>query len=1275
MYKYTKLGCKRMKNEKKINSLDNKSVSKISKGIQGFFFVFCMFALFVCLFLLVESHFNNKAVGERNLYDKVTYEDNWDIYVWDKEMTEKSLYSQDVSFPLSYTKDNAISLVGVLPEIIGIDDWHLYVNTNYQAVDIYVDGRKVETASLRESLKIEKFSDNPWKAIKLTEDMCGKPVEIRVIGYGDKSIREVHTILAGANTDIRWVLLLDAITDELPCVIIGIVLVLVVLLTVFINGKYKISGYAESICLVIFVIFSILWVYTDSTMQGAFFVNSTLFYFVNIYSFLMMFIPFFMYARIRLNCGQWFFNSVVIAYLINVVLSTASIFAHSFRLSYSLMVSHVITFIAFFGLVFFCLYEMRVNKNKKVLDFLLGLIAIGVSGLWSVYNFYARVNADNTSGFRFGILLYMSILCVNGIWQSLKTIASGHLLQELSQSVPAGICRFVPDNNITITYANGFFYDMFGYEESSAKEIGFTNQRFCMISDEFAMYKKKIDENIANGIKQYELEARYVTAKRQVLWVMEKHSYNEETNEITAFVYDITSRKIMEEQLRISEENTRIAAANKSEFLANMSHEIRTPMNVICGMSNMLDSCNLTPLEHEYVEMIQSSANNLLNIVNDILDFTKVDMGKMDLIEREYSLPNLIYDVQNMTVPRISAKMLRYLVYVDPTIPTKLIGDDGRIKQILINLINNATKFTERGEISLVVSWEQKEDDIARLSFAVRDTGIGIKEEDIGKLFTQFSRVDTKKNRSIEGTGLGLALSKELAMKMNGDIQLQSVYGEGSIFTAIVEQKIVSNKKMGLGEAGKKYAVLLLEEDKVRYQSYLQALNDLGIAECTSDVERFILTQAEYKVVIYDYSNYYLYINEDKRLKKYFQLAMLEYGNKDVEERNDICYIQKPISIVGLLSHFTENGPIQKMKVVNNKKIIFRDVKAAVVDDNELNLKVADGFISRYGIKCELLNSGIKLLNKMQTGKSYDIVFLDHMMPELDGIETVQKIRAEGNEYWKNMPIIALTANAIKGVENKLIEAGMTDYLFKPIDVKRLEEILKLYLIKKCEIIDNETEEKPKELPDKDKIPKIPGYNTEEAVEMVGGSVGDYFAILADYVSQIPVSTKKLMEFLESHDIQSYTVLVHSIKSSSKLIGNEALFKEALSLELAGHEGNWDAIIAGTEKFVNNYQNQEAKLIQYIPKEYLLNDEDEESVSDNGNEGQKNVLTGLSNIIKALEDYDDELAMKEWKAIYKYQIFDSYRDKVESLKRLIIDVNYEEAITLTQELLDTLEEE
>lgn len=1264
-----------MKNLQKMNGMDKKSVVNARKGFQGFFFVFCVLAFFFCIFLLIHTHVNNKAVGERNLYDKVSYEDGWDLYVWNEDMTESTLYSHDVSFPLAFSKDNAISLVGVLPEVIGIDDWHLYVNTNYQAVDIFVEGVKVEQGSLREDLRIEKFSDNPWKAIALTEDMCGKDVEIRVIGYGDKAVREVHAVLVGANTDLRWVLLLDAITDELPCVIIGIVLVLVLLLTVFINGKYKISGYMEYLYLVFFVVFSVLWVYTDSTMQGAFFVNSTSFYFINIYSFLFMFVPFFLYARMRLNCGEWFFNCVVVGYFINIILTTIFLFTNSFKLSISLTVSHIITFIGFFALVFYCLYEVRVNKNKRVLDFLLGLLAIGISGLWSVYNFYLRVNSDNTSGFRFGILLYMTILCVNAIWQSLRTIASGHLLQELSQSVPAGICRFIPDNNITITYANGFFYDMFGYEESRAKEIGFINQRFCMISDEFAMYKKKIDENIKNGIKQYELEARYVTAKRQVLWVMEKHSYNEETNEITAFVYDITSRKTMEEQLRISEENTRIAAANKSEFLANMSHEIRTPMNVICGMSNMLDSCNLTPLEHEYVEMIQSSANNLLNIVNDILDFTKVDMGKMDLIEREYSLPNLIYDVQNMTVPRISAKMLRYLVYVDPTIPTKLIGDDGRIKQVLINLINNATKFTEKGEISLVVSWEQKEDDVARLSFAVRDTGIGIKEEDIGKLFTQFSRVDTKKNRSIEGTGLGLALSKELAIRMNGDIKLQSVYGEGSIFTAIVEQKIVSDEKMGLGEAGSKYAVLLLEEDKARYQSYQQAINDLGILECTNDIERFVLVQVPYKVVIYDYSNYYLLVNEDARLKKYFQLAMLEYGNKDVEERADITYVQKPISIVGLLSHLTPNGPKQKLKAVSNKKIVFRDVKAAVVDDNELNLKVADGFISRYGIKSELLNSGIKLINKMQSGKSYDIIFLDHMMPELDGIETVQKIRAEGNEYWKNVPIIALTANAIKGVEDRLLEAGMTDYLFKPIDVNRLEELLKMYLIKKCEIVDNTVEEKPTERPDKEKLPKIPGYDTETALEMVGGNLNDYYAILSDYVNQIPEATKKLMNYLEAHDIQSYTVLVHSIKTSSKLIGNDALFKEALALELAGHEGDWDAIIAGTEKFVNNYQNQEMKLLSYIPKEYLP--DDEEDIEENAGEKDANatVLTGLNNIIKALEDYDDELAMKEWKAIYKYQVFDSMRDKVDNLKRRIIDVNYEDAIALTQELLDLIEEQ
>ena len=380
----------------------------------------------------------------------------------------------------------------------------------------------------------------------------------------------------------------------------------------------------------------------------------------------------------------------------------------------------------------------------------------------------------------------------------------------------------------------------------------------------------------------------------------------------------------------------------KTEFLANMSHEIRTPMNAVMGMSELiLQEEELSDSVKEGIKNIQSASNTLLSIINDILDVSKIESGKMELVNINYQISSTIYDIQNMISFRIGEKPLELILDIAPDLPDELYGDEIRLRQILINLLGNAVKFTQKGKIILRIRWE-KEDSTAWIKIEVEDTGIGIRQEDIDKMFESFQRVDVSRNRAIEGTGLGLSICKSLCTLMGGNISVKSEYGKGSVFTVLIPQKIIDE------------------------------------SVC--------------------------------------------YGNaaKPVKVWNDV-----PEKIQG--------------------EIYAPEARILIVDDSELNIKVAEGLMKQYGFKIDTVCSGEEAVRKVKEN-SYQLVFLDHMMPEMDGIETLRIMKREVKGF--KTPVIALTANAISGVRESYIKKGFTDYLSKPINPEKLLEKLKLYIPK-----------------------------------------------------------------------------------------------------------------------------------------------------------------------------------------------------------------------------------
>jgi signal transduction histidine kinase/CheY-like chemotaxis protein len=500
----------------------------------------------------------------------------------------------------------------------------------------------------------------------------------------------------------------------------------------------------------------------------------------------------------------------------------------------------------------------------------------------------------------------------------------------------------------------------------------------------------------------------------------------------------------------IEAKNEAVAAARaKSDFLANVSHEIRTPMNAILGMTELMMMNSLEPEQIERASAIKIASMSLLEIVNDILDFSKIDARKMEIIIKPFDFPSFINDTVNLVNIKASGAGLAFTTNIAHDIPPLVNGDELRLKQSLLNILNNAVKFTKSGSISLRVWREPLVNGAMKLNFSVKDTGIGIKSEDIGKLFGVFQQLDTRKNRQIMGTGLGLAITKSLVEMMGGAVTAESVYGKGTTFSFYVLCEGPHRGSLAVIPDPGILRVLCYEPNIYNARAFREMLDDLAVPRdvCIDIAEASkFLNKNIYTHVFFDSSAKAVVTGfRYKQGTRFIQL-------KEVTDKNEgdfDGFINRPVLVTTLANTLTgQETATSRLHSDDTKTGSFQTsgVRILVVDDNPVNLLVAKGLLREYGIDVETAASGQDAI-AMVKETEYDIIFMDHMMPGMDGLDATKAIRALGGRH-QNGIIIALTANAVADAQKLFRQAGMDDFLSKPIIISNLRQMLLRHLPK-----------------------------------------------------------------------------------------------------------------------------------------------------------------------------------------------------------------------------------
>lgn len=691
----------------------------------------------------------------------------------------------------------------------------------------------------------------------------------------------------------------------------------------------------------------------------------------------------------------------------------------------------------------------------------------------------------------------------------IAAIPGSSLTQFWGMIVLYNAVNVISRSRINITNMSEFIY----YSMATPVLVYDSDRRIQIMNDEAVSFLKTDREKIAQenipldqifdvgeeGLFTFPEKSKGVDAlcrNNQLYCNLAINKINDNYGDIIGYIIivtDLSERMKTVQRLEEAMEEAKAANKAKSTFLANMSHEIRTPMNAIIGFSELVLKMDIDEQVQEYVEDIKGSSYNLLAIINDILDISKIESGKMELVCQEYYTASLFNDVYLIIHTQAEKKGLEFNMAIDPDIPNKLSGDKIRIRGVLINLLNNAVKYTMEGSVSFEAKCLSRQGKEAVLEFKVSDTGIGIKEEEQGRLFESFSQVDRKMHYGVEGSGLGLAIAKGYVTLMGGDITVDSVYGKGSVFTAVIHQKVIDTSP--------------LDES---------------------------------------------YAREDEEMDEFSMGTMKITG-----------------------------------------------VRVLLVDDNPVNLKVAEGSLRHYGMEVDMAASGEEAVALCQK-EHYPLVFMDQMMPQMDGIEAMTHIRKIDPYYdfGGRCKIIVLTANAISGARQELMAKGFDEYLEKPMNFKHLEQLLAAFLPKECIQIQTENQEEQSEnifeAEDitllQDMLPKV---EIKRGILNCGGNLEEYLKILQLTFRDGKKQLEELKNLQKKGNYSDYTIKIHALKGMALGVGAGWIADLARLQEQAGKNGEFGYIDAHMEEFLHEYELLLEQMREVLEKYQMMEGETE----------------------------------------------------------------------------------
>ncbi len=728
--------------------------------------------------------------------------------------------------------------------------------------------------------------------------------------------------------------------------------------------------------------------------------------------------------------------------------------------------------------------------------------------------------------------------------------------------------------------------------------------------------------------------------------------------------------------VEIKKQEAVAASQTKADFLASMSHEIRTPMNAIVGMTEMILRDEINPSVRENARNIKSAGNALLAIVNDILDFSKIESGKMEIINVRYQLTSVINDIINIITVRMADKNLDLVVDVDPNIPAEMIGDEIRLRQILLNLMNNAVKFTNEGHIGLRVYSRAISSDMCLLHFDVSDTGAGIREEDKQRLFGSFQRLDTRQNRAIEGTGLGLSICKRLLDLMGGTISVDSTYGVGSTFSFELHQFVSKPQPMSIVPEAKRVHVLYIEDKSVYLESARADLQRLGVSarikQRVEDLDPQSNARYSYIFVPKD-----LFDNGAQQIRQFAQthgdpkIVLMIDKDQLATGYKDVLIVRRPV-YSAVFASVLRDKPIESLDSDEfQENFIAPEAHVLVVDDNAVNLKVVKGLMEPYQLHVYTANSGRQCLEMLRKGdEQFHMIFMDHMMPDLDGIDTLRLIRKMDGDYYKRVPVIALTANAVSGVREMFMNEGFQGYVSKPIELAQLEKALKNNLPTELIIRKQHTVESAPKAGEGDFL--LRGVNVSRGLLNCGDSLDNYISLLKVVYDDGVEKVERIRKLAQDKNYDEYGIEVHALKSVAASIGAMELSEQAKEHEYANYDGRFEFIDTNYEDLLSRYSSLLDDIAVELSARGAMSvpSENTDSASPKPELPEETFRQALMEVRASVEDFEADAALEKLDWILGFNVGEERALCLNRTRNLLNDFQYDEAVGNIDKLLE-----